>query len=101
MKARNPEKYHTKKHPQKTLVEFDEKLEKHVKGIEDAMFDRETRDATLRNVEFHPPSGTLFEAIFKELKQKEEHERHKHSFSNIISQLRARRAKKQLMPQNE
>lgn len=100
MKGCGSEKYRRKKHPQKTLVEFDKKLETHFKGIEDAMFDRETRNATLRSEEFHPPSGTIFEAIFKELKRKEEHERPKHSLSNIILRLRVRRAKKQLTLQN-
>jgi hypothetical protein len=94
MKDCSSEKYRGKKYPQKTLVEFDKKLGTNFKGIEDAMFDRETRNATLRSGEFHPPSGTLFEAIFKELKRKEEHERGEHSLSNIISRLRARRAKK-------
>jgi hypothetical protein len=100
MKDYGSEIYRRKKHPQKTLVEFDKKLETQFKGFEDAMFDRETRNATLRSEEFHPPSGTLFEAIFKELKRKEEHERRRHSLSNVISRLRARRAKKQLTLQN-
>lgn len=90
MKGFSPEKYRRKKHPQKTLVEFDKKLETHFEGIEDAMFDRETRNATLRSEGFHPPSGTLFEAIFKELKRKEEHEGRKHSLSSIFSRLRGR-----------
>jgi len=100
MKGCSSEKYRKKKHPQKSLVEFDKKLETHFKRIEDAMFDRETRYATLRSEDFQPPSGTLFEAIFKELRRKEEHERPKHSLSNIISRLRAHRAKKQLTLQN-
>ena len=94
MKDCSSEKYRRKKHPQKTVVEFDKKLGTSFKGIEDVMFDRETRNTTLRSGEFHPPSGTLFEAIYKELKRKEEHERRKRSFSNIISRLRVRRTKK-------
>ena len=100
MKTNDLGRYRRKKHPQKTLVEFDKKLETHFKVIEDAMFDREARNATLRSEEFHPPSGTIFEAIFKELKRKEGNERRKHSLSSIVSRLRARRAKKQLTLQN-
>ncbi|MGA2768560.1 MAG: hypothetical protein ABSF24_09645 [Candidatus Bathyarchaeia archaeon] len=100
MKGLSSEEHRRKKHPQKTLVEFDKKLETHFKGIEDAMFDRETRNATLGSEEFHPPAGTIFEAIFKELKRKEEHERRKHSLSNIISRLRGRRDKHQITLQS-
>jgi hypothetical protein len=100
MKGCSSEEHSRNKHPQKTLVELDKKLQTHFNGIEDAMFDRETRNATLRSEEFHPPSGTLFEAIFKELKHKEEREKRKHSLSSIISRLHARRAKKQLTLQN-
>jgi hypothetical protein len=88
-----------KEHPQKTLAELDKKLQTHFKGIEDDIFDREARNETLKSEEFRPPSGTLFEAIFRELKHKEEREKRKHSLSNIISRLRTRRAKKQLTPQ--
>jgi len=65
-------------------------------SIEDDMFDRKTRDAALKSGQFVPPSGTLFEAIFQELKRKDEHEKNGHSFSSMISRLHARRAKKQL-----
>lgn len=86
-----------RKYAQKTLIEFDGKLRAHCDSIEDSMFDRETRNSTLKNGGFQPPSGTLFEAIFKELKNKEEHEKQGHSFSNTLSRLRGSRAKKQLV----
>jgi hypothetical protein len=97
MKIGNLGRYRKKKYAQKTLVEFDEKLEGQCKSVEDHMFDREIRNSTLKNGEFRPPSGTLFEAIFTEIKRKEEHERHGRSFSDMISRLRTRRAKKQLV----
>ena len=90
-------KRRTKKHSQKTLVEYDQKLLRHMESIEDQMFDRETRNSTLRNGEFNPPSGTLFEAIYKELKHREEHEKHNRSLSKTFSKLREDRAKKQII----
>ncbi|MGD0027445.1 MAG: hypothetical protein ABSC91_00725 [Candidatus Bathyarchaeia archaeon] len=81
-------RYRRKKYSQKTLVEYDEKLQRHWENIDDHMFDRETRNSTLKNREFSPPSGTLFEAIYKELKHKEEREKQSHSFSKILSRLR-------------
>jgi len=65
------------------------------KSNEDDLFDRESRNATLESGQFVPPSGTLFEAIYKELKRKEERKKGKHSFSSMISRLHAHRAKKQ------
>jgi hypothetical protein len=97
MKIGSLGRYRRKKFAQKTLVEFDEKLQNHCENIEDSMFDRETRNSTLKNGEFHPPSGTLFEAIFKELKLKQELKKNRHPFFNVVSRLRARRAKKQLI----
>lgn len=65
------------------------------KSIEDDIFDRKSRNATLESREFVSPSGTLFDAIFQELKRKEERKKSKHSFSSMISRLHAHRAKKQ------
>lgn len=96
MKISDLRRYRKKKCRQKMLVEFDRQLEKHFESIEDDMFDRGTRNATLKKGEFHPPSGTLFEAIFQELKSKAEREERRHSLSSTISRFRARRAKKQL-----
>jgi hypothetical protein len=96
MKISDLGRYRRKKHPQKMLVEFDRQLEKHFENMEDDMFDRGTRNATLKRGEFRPPSGTLFEAIFQELKSKAEREERRHSLSSAISRFRARRVKKQL-----
>jgi len=96
MKISDLRRYRRKKCPQKTLVEFDRQLERHFESMEDDMFDRGTRNATLKMGEFRPPSGTLFEAIFQELKSKAEREEHRHSLSSTISRFRARRAEKQL-----
>ncbi|HXX86885.1 MAG TPA: hypothetical protein VEH86_00365 [Candidatus Acidoferrum sp.] len=90
-------RYRKKKYSQKTLVEYDEKLRKHLESVEDGMFDRQTRNSSLKNSEFSPPSGTLFEAIYKELKHKEEREKQSGSFSKVLSRLRENRAKKQLI----
>ena len=92
----NLARHRKKKYSQKTLVEFDEKLLKHCENVEDRMFDRETRNSTLTNGEFNPPSGTLFEAIYKELKHREEHEKQSHPLSKMLSQLYENRTKKQL-----
>ena len=88
---------HKKKYAQRTLIEFDKKLQEQYSKIEDHMFDRQTRNSTLKSGEFSPPSGTLFEAIFKELKMKEENERTSHSLSRALFRLRNNRAKKQLI----
>ena len=90
-------KRRAKKHSQKTLVEYDEKLRRHLESAEDQMFDRETRNSTLTHGEFNPPAGTLFEAIYKELKHREEHEKHIRSFSKMFSRLREDRAKRQIV----
>jgi hypothetical protein len=90
-------KRRAKKHSQKTLVEYDEKLRRQVESAEDQMLDRETRNSTLKNGEFNPPSGTLFEAIYKELRHREEHEKHSRSFSKMFSRLREDRAKRQIV----
>ena len=92
-----PSRYRKKKYSQKTLVEYDEKLRRHWENVDEGMFDRETRNSSLKNPEFSPPSGTLFEAIYKELKHKEEHEKQSGSFSKMLSRLRENRAKKQLI----
>jgi hypothetical protein len=89
-------KYRKKRYSQKTLVEYDEKLQRSLEGIDDRMFDRETRNSTLKNGEFSPPSGTLFEAIYEELKHKEERAKQSHTFSKMLSKLRENQAKKQL-----
>jgi hypothetical protein len=61
---------------------------------EDDQFDHESRNATLESGNFVPPSGTLFEAIFQELKRKDERKKSKHSFSAMISRLQSQRAEK-------
>jgi predicted NodU family carbamoyl transferase len=96
MKLGSLARYRRKKYSQRTLVEYDEKLQRHLENIDDRMFDRETRNSTLKNGEFSPPSGTLFDAIYKELKHKEEREKQSHSFSKMLSRLRENRARKQL-----
>jgi predicted NodU family carbamoyl transferase len=96
MKLGSLARYRRKKYSQKTLVEYDEKLQRHLENIDDRMFDRETRNSTLKNGEFSPPSGTLFDAIYKELKHKEEREKQSYSFSKMLSRLRENRARKQL-----
>jgi hypothetical protein len=58
-------------------------------SIEDDAFDRKSRNATLESGKFVPPPGTLFEAIFQELKRKEERKKRKKSFSSMISGLHA------------
>jgi len=89
-------KYRKRKYSQKTLVEYDQKLQSHLERIDDQMFDRQTRNSTLKNGEFTPRSGTLFEAIYKELKYKDEREKQSHTFFKMLSRLRENRAKKQL-----
>jgi hypothetical protein len=95
MKPSSLARYRRKKYYQKTLVEFDDKLQRHCKSVEDRMFDRETRNSALKNGEFSLPSGTLLEAIYKELKHKEEREKQSHSYSKMFSRLLENRAKKQ------
>jgi hypothetical protein len=75
------------KHTQKTLIEFDPDLQDHCEAIENSMFDREARNAALNDGGFHPPSGSLFDAIFQELKRKEEREKHRHGLSNMAARL--------------
>jgi hypothetical protein len=96
MKTNISGRVHRKKHAQKMLLEFDKELGSQCESIEDHMFDRKNRNMALKNGEFTPPSGTLFEAIFQELKRKEEREKNRHSLSSMISRLHARSAKKQL-----
>jgi hypothetical protein len=96
MKLGSLARHRRKKYSQKTLVEYDEKLQRLWESIDDRMFDRETRNSTLKNGEFSPPSGTLFEAIYKELRYKEEREKQSHSFSKMLFRFRENRAKKQL-----
>jgi hypothetical protein len=95
MKLVSLTRYRRKIYSQKTLVEYDEKLQRHCESIDDRMFDRETRNSTLENGEFSPPSGTLFEAIYKELKHKEEREKRSHSISKMLSRLHENRARKE------
>jgi hypothetical protein len=96
MKTSNSSRNHKKKQSQKMLLEFDKKIERHCKSIEDCMFDSKTRNETLNGGEFIPPSGTLFEAIFKELKRREEREKKGHLFTRMISRFREHRADRQL-----
>jgi hypothetical protein len=79
-----------------TLTEYDEQLQRHWESIDNRMLDRETRNSSLGSGEFSPPSGTLFEAIYKELKNKEERKKQGSSFSKILSRIRENRAKKQI-----
>lgn len=65
-------------------------LEGHYDSVETDVFDHKTRNATLQNGEFSPPSGTIFEAIFQELKRKEQREKKRHSFSSMIHRLHDR-----------
>jgi hypothetical protein len=88
--------HHRKKHAWKMLLEFGKELGSQCESIEGDMFDRKTRNMALKSGKFIPPSGTLFEAIFQELKRKEEQEKNRHSLSSMISRLHARSAKKQL-----
>jgi hypothetical protein len=81
MKAGSSGGCRKRKYAQMKLVEFDENLESHCESVEDEMFDREIRNATLKSGEFRPPSGSIFEAIFHELKRKAEREKDRHHFS--------------------
>jgi hypothetical protein len=58
---------------------------------------KQCRNASLRDGEFGPPSGTLFEAIYKELKYKEERREESCLFSKMFSRLQENRAKKKLV----
>jgi len=91
MKTSNSSRNHEKKRSRKMLLEFDKKLERRCESVEDSMFDRKTRNETLNGGEFIPPSGTIFEAIFKELKRKEEREKNGHLFARMISRFRSAR----------
>jgi hypothetical protein len=94
METSNSGREHQKKEAQRMLFQFDKELEGHCETVENDVFDHKTRNATLQNGEFSPPSGTLFEAIFLELKRKEQQEKNRHSFSSIISRLHARNRSK-------
>lgn len=96
MKLGSLAKHQKRKYSQKTLVEYDQKLQAHLERIDDQMLDRQTRNSTLKNGEFTPRSGTLFEAIYKELKYRDEREKQSHTFSKMLFRLRENRAKKQL-----
>jgi len=87
METSNPRRKNHKK--QSMLPQFDEELEEHCETMENDVFDHKARNAALQNGEFSPPSGTMFEAIFRELKRKEQQEKNKRSFSSIISRLHA------------
>jgi len=89
METNNSGVENRKKEAQKMLRQLDD-LEGHHETIENDVFDHKTRNAALQNGEFIPPSGTLFEAIFQELKRKEQREKNRHSFSSLISRLHAR-----------
>lgn len=89
MEANNSGVENQKKEAQKMLRQLDD-LEGHYDSVETDVFDHKTRNAALQNGEFSPPSGTIFEAIFQELKRKEQREKNRHSFSSIISGLHAR-----------
>jgi hypothetical protein len=96
MKKGNPAEYKRKKYSQRTLIEFDDKL-RQSKSADDPMFDRQTRNSTLRNKKFSPPSGTLFEAIYRELKDKEQREKQGRSYFKMLFRLRQNRAKRQFI----
>ncbi len=72
----------------KIALQFDKELEEHYETVESDVFDRKTRNAALESGEFIPPSGTLFEAIFQELKRKEAREKNGHPLSSMISRFR-------------
>lgn len=74
-----------RKSDQKMLFQFDKELERHCETFENDVFDHKTRNVALQNGEFSPPSGTIFEAIFQELKRKEQREKNRHSFSSLIT----------------
>jgi len=76
------------------LPQFDKALEEQGETGENDVFDHKSRNAALQNGEFNPPPGTMFEAIFRELKRKEQQEKNKHSFSSIISRLHTHRRSK-------
>jgi hypothetical protein len=63
-------------------------LKRHCEAVENDVFDHKARNAALQNGKISPSSGTILEAIFLELKRKEQQEKNKHSFSSIISRLR-------------
>ena len=79
---------------QRILSQFDKGLEGNCETLENDVFDHKSRNAALQNGEFSPPSGTMFEAIFRELKRKEQQEKNKRSFSSIISRLHTHRRSK-------
>jgi hypothetical protein len=85
MKTSNPRGEKHKK--QMMLTQFDKELERHCESVESDVFNHKARNAALQNGKFSPPSGTILEAIFLELKRKEEQEKSKHSFSSITSRL--------------
>jgi hypothetical protein len=90
-------KQRRKEYSQMTLIECDGQLQRHWETIEDTIFDRESRNSSLGNGEFGPPSGTLFEAIYKELKHREERKEKSGLFSKMLSGLHESRAKKKLI----
>jgi hypothetical protein len=88
MEANNSDVENRKEEAQKMLCQLDD-LEEHYETVETDVFDRKASLAALQNGEFSPPSGTIFEAIFQELKRKEQREKNRHSFSSLIPRLNA------------
>jgi hypothetical protein len=89
METNNSSVENRKEEAQKMLGQLDD-LEGHYDSVENDVFDHKTRNAVLQNGEFSPPSGTIFEAIFQELKRKEQREKNGRSFSSLIPRLNAR-----------
>jgi hypothetical protein len=89
METNNSGVENRKEEGQKMLGQIDD-LEGHCDSVENDVFDHKTRNAVLQNGEFSPHSGTIFEAIFQELKRKEQREKNGRSFSSLIPRLNAR-----------
>ncbi len=77
METNDPNVENRKEEAQKMLGQLDD-IEGNYDSVETDVFDHKTRNASLQNGEFSPPSGTIFEAIFQELKRKEQRERNRH-----------------------
>jgi len=97
MKLGDRAEYRRKRFSQSTLAEFDDKVLRQYSSADDRMFDRQKRNSTLKNRKFRPPSGTLLEAIYEELKNKEDREKQGHSYFKMFSRFRQDRAKKQFI----